>query len=123
MCEFLSGFVHDNAAKLPMAGRYLFGDLRSHSESMNLAGVVYGRSDCWREFEWTGLSADSLIVRATEEKRGKLLRSIVLADFPDRDALLIYACQHLPAGLTTLDLSSVTVPEGLKLPKNCRVIR
>jgi hypothetical protein len=51
MCDFLSGFIHDNAAKLNKTKGYMFGDLRSHSATMELNGVTYGKPDCWREFE------------------------------------------------------------------------
>ena len=54
MCDFLSFFTHDDAATLPLEKRYLFGDLNSHSRTMELLGRKHGHPDCWRESEWTG---------------------------------------------------------------------
>ena len=116
MCKFLSAFIHDNAAKLPKTERYLFGDLRSHSETMRLRGITYGHPDCWREFEWTGETSKSLDVRATSDVASASLRNVVLCDFETRGDLLKFACKHLPAGIQKLDLSYATLPAGLKLP-------
>jgi hypothetical protein len=70
MCDFLSAFIHDDAATMKIEKRYLFGDLQSHSSTMKLCKQQYGRSDksifakdSWRELEWTGEKPDSLVVR------------------------------------------------------------
>jgi hypothetical protein len=114
ICEFASFFVHDKAAKLPIEKRYLIGDLRSHSVSMELLGVKYGHPDCWREAEWTGNDARDLVVRANGNSSE--LMATVLGDFATRDSFLAYALEKLPDGLTTLYLRGATVPEKIKLP-------
>jgi hypothetical protein len=116
MCDFLSGFIHDDAATLAMEKRYLFGDLRSHSGTMELHGLKYGHPDVWREFEWTGEGEDSLVVRSASDRDSQKLQKVMLRDFRQRADLLRFACRKLPAGLTTLDLRSSTVPADLKLP-------
>ncbi len=114
MCEFLSFFIHRRADKLPLAKRYVIGDLRSHSETAKLAGIKYGADgDDHAEVEWTGEHERELTVR---DSRAGVLRAVLLADFPTRAAALQYALDHLPAGLTSLNLYRAEVPEKLALP-------
>ena len=116
MCNFLSAFIHRRADKLPLDKRYTFGDLRSHSESAQLAGIKYGAGpggDDWAEFEWTGEDEDSLEVR---DERANMLKAVILGDFANRAACVVFGLQRLPASLTTLYASGCTLPEGLKLP-------
>jgi len=107
MCQFLSAFVHDDAATLEIGSRYLFGDLHSHSATMNLHGLKYGDPDCWREFEWTGEGKEELVVRGRDDKQSDRLRAQIIRDAPRR-----------------IDLFSLMqFPADLKFPKGCKVIR
>jgi hypothetical protein len=141
MCEFLSGFIHNDAAILKFESRYLFGDLHSHSGTMKLHKLKYGHPDVWREFEWTGEEEGSLVVRSADEATSAKLKKVMLRDFKNRTELLenvkfpdslttlYFSYATVPAGLkfpdslTTLDLRCATVPAGLKFPAKCRIIR
>lgn len=114
MCEYMSFFVHREADKLPLDRRYKFGDLKSHTCTAEAWGIPYGvDGDDWAEVEWTGEDEASLNVR---DGRSKVLKAVILADFPTRDGAVAYALRHLPDKLTTLDLSGATVPSGIKFP-------
>jgi len=108
VCEFLSFFVNQRADKLPLGKRYLFGDLRSHSGTMEAHVQAYGKPDVWREAEWTGDDAKSLVVRTPDSGFTKELFAIVLGDFPTRDLLIAHALTQLPDGLKTLYLRGCT---------------
>jgi hypothetical protein len=108
MCEFMSFLVHDRADNLPISKRYLFGDLRSHSGTAELHGVKYGTPDVWREAEWTGDDARSLVVRATGKDKQRELTAVILGDFATRDQAIAHALGRLPDSVTTLDLSGCT---------------
>jgi hypothetical protein len=108
MCDFISFFVHDRADKLPLEKRYLFGDLRSHSGSMELHGIAYGKPDCWREVEWTDGDARRLTIRAKEPEQLRELTAIILSDFPTRDAAIAHGITRIPANVKTLYLSGCT---------------
>lgn len=119
MCEFASFFVHDQAAKLPRTERYLFGDLWSHSKTMELCGQAYGAPDCWREAEWTDSEEHRLSIRSLDASQARELLAVVLADFPTRDALLVFALGHFPPSLKRIDLRSLTtLPAAVTLPPN-----
>ena len=124
MCDFLSFFVSRKADKVrSLNDRYVVGDLRSHSASAKLADIKYGKGgDYWAEAEWTeDDDGASLIVR---DDCADVLKAVILGDFKTRAKCLEFCLGRLPASLTTLDIGSLTsIPEGLKLPKGCQVIR
>ena len=123
MCDFLSFFVHRNADKIrALDKRYAIGDLNSHSESATLAGIKYGHDgDEWAEAEWTADDdGASLVVR---DSRADVLRAVILGDFKTRPAAIKYAIEHVPSGLTTLDLSSLkTLDQATEFPSGLETL-
>jgi len=117
MCDFASFFIHSKAIDRPLPrDRYAIGDLRSHSKSAELLGISYGvKNDNWREAEWTDNNPKSLTVHGDDNGE---LKALILADFEDRNAFLLWAFKQIPNSVTTLYLSGATISANLTIPNS-----
>ena len=109
MCNFLSGIV-----TIENYPRILCTNLLHHEITVNGSGL---KPEQYREWEWTSDDEGrSLSVRAAPGENPNVLKSAILAKYPNRKACLKFCIDQI-LKLKNINLDGLTsVPDNFKLP-------